>query len=151
MATPSMTSLITPSQIPGRGENEGVPGMCVRITECKHILMVQLFRVMENEMSPWQSGDHVNPQFIFLFQGHTCGKWSSQARGRIRVQLLAAPTATATWDLSHVFSLHHSSWQHQILNPLSGPGIKSASSWTLVGTTELFYNLNHAQNTLGAQ
>ena len=33
------------------------------------------------------------------------------------IQLLA--TATATRDPSHVCDLHHSSWQHQILNPLS--------------------------------
>ena len=25
--------------------------------------------------------------------------------------------ATAMWDLSHVFDLHHCSWQRQILNP----------------------------------
>ena len=27
--------------------------------------------------------------------------------------------AAAAWDLSHVCDLHHSSWQHWILNPLS--------------------------------
>ena len=35
------------------------------------------------------------------------------------LQLLAYSTATATWDLSTVCDLHHSSWQCQILNPLS--------------------------------
>ena len=35
------------------------------------------------------------------------------------LQLLARTTATATWDPSHICDLHHSSWQHQILNPLS--------------------------------
>ena len=34
------------------------------------------------------------------------------------LQLPAYTTATATWDLSHVCHLHHSSWQHWILNPL---------------------------------
>ena len=29
-------------------------------------------------------------------------------------------TATVTWDPSHAYELHRSSWQHQILNPLSG-------------------------------
>ena len=48
-------------QIPGRGENEGVPGMRVRITKCKHFLITQLFWAMENEMSSWQSGDQKNP------------------------------------------------------------------------------------------
>ena len=35
------------------------------------------------------------------------------------LQLPAYTTATATWDLSRVCDLHHSSEQHQILNPLS--------------------------------
>ena len=35
------------------------------------------------------------------------------------LQLPAYTTATATWDPSHVFDLHHSSWQCQILSPLS--------------------------------
>ena len=38
------------------------------------------------------------------------------------LQLLAYTTATATWDLSHVFDLHHSSQECQILNPLSKAG-----------------------------
>ena len=37
----------------------------------------------------------------------------------LELQLLAYTTATATWDLSSVCDLHHSSWQCQILNPLS--------------------------------
>ena len=37
----------------------------------------------------------------------------SQARGLIRA------TATATPDPSRICDPHHSSWQHQILNPLS--------------------------------
>ena len=35
------------------------------------------------------------------------------------LQLMAYATATATPDLSHICGLHHSSWQHRILNPLS--------------------------------
>ena len=35
------------------------------------------------------------------------------------LQLLAYTTATATWDLSHVCNLHHSSQKHQIPDPLS--------------------------------
>ena len=34
------------------------------------------------------------------------------------LQLWAYATATATQDPSHICDLHHSSWQHQILNPL---------------------------------
>ena len=37
----------------------------------------------------------------------------------LELQLLVYATATATWDLSCVCDLHHSSWQHWILNPLS--------------------------------
>ena len=33
-----------------------------------------------------------------------------------KLQLPAYATATAVWDLSHVFDLHHSSRQHRILN-----------------------------------
>ena len=35
------------------------------------------------------------------------------------LQLPAYTTVTATPDLSHVCDLHHSSWQYQILSPLS--------------------------------
>ena len=37
----------------------------------------------------------------------------------LELQLMAYPTAPATWDPSHVCNLHHSSWQRWILNPLS--------------------------------
>ena len=37
----------------------------------------------------------------------------------LELRLLAYVTATVTQDLNHVCDLHHSSWQSQILNPLS--------------------------------
>ena len=37
----------------------------------------------------------------------------------LELQLPAYTTATAMQDLSHLCDLHHSLWQHQILNPLS--------------------------------
>ena len=40
-------------------------------------------------------------------------------RVRSELQLLAYTTATVMPDPSHVCNLHHSSWQRQILNPLS--------------------------------
>ena len=49
------------------------------------------------------------------------------------LQLLAYATATVMWDLSRVSDPHHSSWQHQILNPLSKAGIEPATSWFLAG------------------
>ncbi len=38
---------------------------------------------------------------------------------RSELQLLAYATARATPDLSHIWDLHHSSWQYWILNPMS--------------------------------
>ena len=58
--------------------------------------------------------------FFCIFRATSTAHGSSQARCQIRV--IAAgpdPTATATWDPSHVCDLHHGSWQHRILNPLS--------------------------------
>ena len=43
----------------------------------------------------------------------------SQARVWIRVTTASLATATAIQDPSYVCDLHHSSWQCQILNPLS--------------------------------
>ena len=37
----------------------------------------------------------------------------------LELQLPAYVTATAMQDLIHVCDLHHSSWQHRILDPLS--------------------------------
>ena len=44
---------------------------------------------------------------------------SFQTGVELELQPPAYATATATADLSHIFSLYHSSWQLQILNPLS--------------------------------
>ena len=38
---------------------------------------------------------------------------------QLELQLPAYATVTAMLDLSRICDLHHSSWQHQILNPLS--------------------------------
>ena len=51
---------------------------------------------------------------------------------KLELQLLAYATATAMRDLSHICDPHHSSQQHWIPDPLSGPGIKPTSSWILV-------------------
>ena len=48
------------------------------------------------------------------------------------LQLLAYATATAMPDLSCLYDLHHSSWQHRILDPLSKARIEPSSSWILV-------------------
>ena len=51
----------------------------------------------------------------------------------LELQLPADTTAVAMLDLSCVFDLHHSSWQHRILNPLSEARDEPATSWLLVG------------------
>ena len=56
---------------------------------------------------------------FFYFTALPAAYGSSWARGEIRLQLPAYTTATTTPDLSHVYNLQHSSWQRQILNPLS--------------------------------
>ena len=42
-----------------------------------------------------------------------------------KLQLPAYTTATAMRDLSCVCDLHHHSWQHRILNPLSKAGAQT--------------------------
>ena len=56
--------------------------------------------------------------------------------GESELQLLAYATATAMPDLSRICDLHHSTWQRQILNPLS-----EARDWThiLMGTSQICY------------
>lgn len=57
--------------------------------------------------------------FFWLSRARPEAYGSSQARGQIGVLGVAYTTATAMPDLSHVCNLHYSSWQCQILNPLS--------------------------------
>ena len=52
-----------------------------------------------------------------LFRAALGAYGGSQARGQIRAA--AVTTITGTPDPSCIFELHHSSWQHWILNPLS--------------------------------
>ena len=56
---------------------------------------------------------------VFFFRATPAAYGGSQARSPIGATLPAYTTAIATSDPSHVCNLHHSSWQHQILNLLS--------------------------------
>ena len=67
-----------------------------------------------------------------LFRAAPMAYESSQARGGTGAVLPAYTTATATPDPRGICDLHYSSQQHWILNPLSEPGVKPTSSWTLV-------------------
>ena len=55
----------------------------------------------------------------------------------LELRLSAYTTATATWDLSWDFDLHHSAWQCQILNPLSGA---RNQTWVLMDTSMVHYH-----------
>ena len=57
--------------------------------------------------------------FFFVFLGTNSRDMEVPRLGvKLELQVLAYVTDTATQDLSHVCDLHHSSRQHQILNPL---------------------------------
>ena len=60
------------------------------------------------------------------------------------LQRLVCSTATATQDLSHVFDLHHSSWQPQILNPLSEARDQTC---ILMAPSQIFFPLHHNGNS----
>ena len=73
------------------------------------------------------------------------------------LQQPALSTATATQDPSHVFDLHHSSWQHHIPNPLSKARDQTHTlmntsrirfCWATMGTSDvlLIFNLSKQQN-----
>ena len=64
--------------------------------------------------------------FFWLFRATLAAYGSSQARGWIRAAAAYA-YATAMPNLSRLCDLHHSSWQCQILNPLS-----EARDWTCI-------------------
>ena len=58
--------------------------------------------------------------FFFVFLGLHLQHMEFLRLGvKSELQLLAYTTDTATPDPSHVCDLHHGSWQHWILNPLS--------------------------------
>ena len=71
--------------------------------------------------------------FFFVFLGPHPQRMEVPRLGvESELQLPIYTTATAMQDLGHIFDLHHSSWQHQILNPLSNARVEPASSWMLV-------------------
>ena len=59
------------------------------------------------------------------------------------LQLLAYATATATQDLKCGYDLHHSSWQHWILNPLSRARDQTQ---VLMDTSQVGNPMSHSGN-----
>ena len=70
--------------------------------------------------------------FFFLFRAASVAYGSSLLGVQSELQPLADTKVTAMQELSCICHLHHSPWQHQILNPLVRPGIEPKSSWLLV-------------------
>ena len=60
------------------------------------------------------------------------------------LQLLAYTTVTAMPELSHICDLYHSSWQFQILNPLSED---RNQSHILMDTSQVCNLLSHNRNS----
>ena len=65
--------------------------------------------------------------FIYCLNFHSWQMEVPRLGVELKLQLLAYTTATAMQDLSLVFDLQYSSWQRQILNPLS-----EARDWTQI-------------------
>ena len=57
-----------------------------------------------------------NTEGAFFLELHLQHMRIPRLGGELELQLLVYITATATHDLSCVCDLHHSSWQHWILN-----------------------------------
>ena len=57
--------------------------------------------------------------FFFFLGLHPHHMEATRLGVELELQLLTCTTATATWDLSLICNLHHTSQQHQIPNPLS--------------------------------
>ena len=74
---------------------------------------------------------------FYLFRATHVAYGCSQARIQLELHLPAYTTATAMQDPSHICDLPHSSWQLQILNPLS-----KARDWTCIfmDTSQIRYN-----------
>ena len=80
------------------------------------------------DITPWQNFFGISQKqfiffiffrFFFAFLGpHPWHMEVSRPGVQSELWLPAYTTATATWDPKHVWDLHHSTWQCQILNPL---------------------------------
>ena len=70
-------------------------------------------------------GRELQPEFVgdgpslFFLQPHLRHMEVPRLGVKLELQLPAYPTPTATLDPSCICDLYHSSWQSQILNPLS--------------------------------
>ena len=83
--------------------------------------------------------------FVFCFLGPHPRHMEVPKRGiKLELQLLPYTTATATPEPRPVCDLHHSSWQHWILNPLSEAGDRTC---ILMVTSHNSFPLHHSRNS----
>ena len=81
--------------------------------------------------------------FFLFFVGSFLFVWGTQARGQIGAAAAGLhhcqsnATARAMPDLSHIYDLYHSSWQRQILNPLSKARHRTC---VLMDTSQVHYH-----------
>ena len=84
--------------------------------------------------------------FFFVFLGpHPRHKEVPRLGVKSELQLPVYTTTTAMQDPNHIFDLHHSSWQHQILNPLSE--VKDQTH-ILMDTSWVLNPLSHNGNSI---
>ena len=69
--------------------------------------------------------------FLSFLGPHLWHREVPRLGGQIRAA--AAGLCHSKAGSSLICDIHHSSWQHQILNPLMGPGVQPTSLWILVG------------------
>ena len=86
-----------------------------------------------------------NVLFFVCFLG-PCSRHMEVARLEVELELQLPATAmvTATWDLSYVSNVQHSSWQCQTLNPLSEA---KGRTCILMDTTWVCNPLSHNGNS----
>ena len=90
------------------------PFPCNPTKSCVTILTLILYSKVLITHRIWRS-----PIFFFLLRLHLQHMEIPIQAVEFELQLLAYTTSTAMPDPSHVFDLHHSSWQCWILNPLN--------------------------------
>ena len=83
--------------------------------------------------------------FIFCFLGlHLRHMEDPKLGAELELLLLVYTTATATWDLSHICNLYHSSQQHWILNLLSKARDRTC---ILMDTCQVHHLVSHHGNS----